>query len=69
MISIKNKTLEEVILICISQDLLKKQENEEIKEKVEVFSTPDGLVISISQEASFDAGSAIFSGKNFRKYI
>ena len=38
--------------------MLEKQENEEIKEKVEVFSTPDGLVISISQEASFDAGSA-----------
>tara|TARA_Y100000758_G_scaffold286627_1_gene237490 strand:+ start:644 stop:1447 length:804 start_codon:yes stop_codon:yes gene_type:complete len=38
--------------------MLEKQENEEIKEKVEVFSTPDGLVISISQEASFDVGSA-----------
>ena len=38
--------------------MLEKQENEEIKEKVEVFSTPKGLVISISQEASFDPGSA-----------
>ena len=38
--------------------MLEKQENEEIKEKIEVFSTPDGLVISISQEASFDVGSA-----------
>ena len=38
--------------------MLEKQENEEIKEKVEVFSTADGLVISISQEASFDGGSA-----------
>ena len=38
--------------------MLEKQENEEIKEKVEVFSTPKGLVISIAQEASFDPGSA-----------
>ncbi|MDP6684759.1 MAG: flagellar motor protein MotB [Candidatus Marinimicrobia bacterium] len=38
--------------------MLEKQENEEIKEKMEVFSTPKGLVISISQEASFDPGSA-----------
>ena len=38
--------------------MLEKLENEEIKEKVEVFSTPKGLVISIAQEASFDAGSA-----------
>ena len=38
--------------------MLEKAENEEIKEKVEVFSTPKGLVISIAQEASFDAGSA-----------
>ena len=38
--------------------MLEKQENEEIMEKVEVFSSPKGLVISISQEASFDAGSA-----------
>ena len=38
--------------------MLENQENKEIKEKMEVFSTPKGLVISISQEASFDPGSA-----------
>ncbi|MDP7036894.1 MAG: flagellar motor protein MotB [Candidatus Marinimicrobia bacterium] len=38
--------------------MLEKQENEELKEKMEVYSTPKGLVISISQEASFDPGSA-----------
>lgn len=38
--------------------MLEKQENEAMKEQMEVYSSPKGLVISISQEASFDPGSA-----------
>lgn len=38
--------------------MLEEQENEEMKEQMEVYSSPKGLVISISQEASFDPGSA-----------
>lgn len=38
--------------------MLEKQENEAMKEQMEVYSSPKGLVISISQEASFSPGSA-----------
>ena len=38
--------------------MLEKQENEAMKEQMEVYSSPKGLVISISQEASFAPGSA-----------
>ena len=38
--------------------MLEESENEEIKEQMEVYSTAEGLVISISQEASFESGSA-----------
>ncbi len=39
-------------------NMLEKQENEEMKEQMDVYSTPEGLVISVSQEASFEAGSS-----------